>query len=188
MNESKPNRRVRYTKMVLRQSLLDLMETQPINKITVTDICTKADINRGTFYAYYSDPYDLLVQIEQGLYDIIKESIGKTLVLKPIVTTRGIFDLIAQNGDLCRILFSEFGDKEFLKRIIMINHNGWIEGWRASIKSATDSELEWLYTFTINGSIGIIQKWIQDGMRESTAEISELVEKFSNYGLHSLIK
>lgn len=49
----KENRRVRYTKMVLRQSLLELLEEKPIEKITVSDLCSRADLNRTTFYLFY---------------------------------------------------------------------------------------------------------------------------------------
>ena len=82
------DRRVRYTKLVLRQSLLELMRDRPINKINVTDICERADINRGTFYAHYADQYDLLAQIENELYEEIKRSIEKSLNADTLSATR----------------------------------------------------------------------------------------------------
>ena len=48
MSEKKIDRRVRYTKMVLRESLLELMKTKPVVKITTTELCKHADINRNT--------------------------------------------------------------------------------------------------------------------------------------------
>lgn len=44
----------------LRQALLELLKTKPIDKISVLDICATAQINKMTFYKYYSDKYDLL--------------------------------------------------------------------------------------------------------------------------------
>lgn len=64
MPEKKQDARVRYTKMVIRNSLLELLRIKPIAKITVTEICERADINRATFYAHYSDPSDLLHSLE----------------------------------------------------------------------------------------------------------------------------
>ena len=49
------DRRTKYTKSVIRQALFDLLKEKPLNKITVTDICKMADINRSTFYSYYED-------------------------------------------------------------------------------------------------------------------------------------
>ena len=68
MPGKKQDARVRYTKMVVKSSLLELMQTKPVAKITVTEICEKAGINRATFYSHYSDPTDLLHSIEPVSY------------------------------------------------------------------------------------------------------------------------
>ena len=39
----KSDRRVRYTRMVLKQALLSLMLERPITRITVTEICERAE-------------------------------------------------------------------------------------------------------------------------------------------------
>ena len=62
--EKKDNRKVRYTKMVTRDSLMELMKTRSILNIAVKDICDLADISRSTFYDHYKDQFDLLRQIE----------------------------------------------------------------------------------------------------------------------------
>ena len=49
------DRRVKYTKMVLRNALIKLLETKPISRITIKEICEEADINRTTYYAHYTD-------------------------------------------------------------------------------------------------------------------------------------
>ena len=55
----KIDRRVRYTKEAIRESFFALLEQKPVEKISVTEICRGADINRGTFYSHYTDPFDL---------------------------------------------------------------------------------------------------------------------------------
>ena len=52
------DRRVKYTKMIIRETFINLLEKKNINKITVSEICKEADINRATFYRYYLDVYD----------------------------------------------------------------------------------------------------------------------------------
>ena len=68
------DRRVKYTKKVIKDTLLELLQKKDISSITVKEICDLADINRGTFYRYYLDVYDLLKNIEQEFIDEIKES------------------------------------------------------------------------------------------------------------------
>ena len=48
------------TKKVLAYALKSLMETRPLNKITVGDICEACDMNRKSFYYHFQDKYDLV--------------------------------------------------------------------------------------------------------------------------------
>ena len=76
--------RVRYTKMVLQQALLKIMQAKDIDKITIKELCEEAQINRGTFYLHYQTPNDLLMEIEQecgftntsNFYRLFKKQMG----------------------------------------------------------------------------------------------------------------
>ena len=59
------DRRVKYTKKIIKETTLSLLKEKDISKITISEICTLADINRATFYRYYLDIYDLLEKIEE---------------------------------------------------------------------------------------------------------------------------
>ena len=67
MSDKKTDHRVRYTKMVIKESLLKLLTERSINKVTVTDICSEAGINRNTFYTHYANQFELLSTIENEL-------------------------------------------------------------------------------------------------------------------------
>ncbi len=71
MKSKNADRRVKYTKMVIKNSLVKFLKEKPISKITVKEICEDADINRATFYAHYTDQYDLLQRIENEIIDDI---------------------------------------------------------------------------------------------------------------------
>lgn len=180
----KTDRRVLYTKMVLKQSLLELLRERPIEKITVKDICEKADINRGTFYTHFTDPYNLLEQIENELFGEILASIETSLKAEAISGLLvKIFESILKNSDLCRVLFSDYGDKAFLRRIINIARDRSVAEWKRMIPAVKDEQMELLYLFYANGCVAIIQHWVLNGMRESPQELSEMIEKLSLRGL-----
>ncbi len=63
MKNTKDDRRVKYTKMVLKESFIKLLEKKDISQITIKEICEDADINRATFYAHYNDQFDLMHKI-----------------------------------------------------------------------------------------------------------------------------
>jgi AcrR family transcriptional regulator len=188
MRNDVADRRIRQTKAFLRQSLLELMKEKPVNHITVKDICLKADVNRGTFYAHYATPGDLLAQIENDLYEQIRHSLDKSLKNETLsVLLQEIFGSIKENGDLCRIIFSEFGDKEFLQKIINLARDRCLQEWKRYMTKEDPAQVERLYTYSAGGSVSVIQQWILGGFRESSQEIAAFVEKASNQGLRAFI-
>ena len=60
MGETKIDRRRRYTLSVIQEAFFALLAEVGFAKMTVADICRRADINRGTFYLHYEDKFALL--------------------------------------------------------------------------------------------------------------------------------
>lgn len=178
MAYEKADLRVRYTKMVIKESLLELMKEQPISKITVTIICRKANINRNTFYSHYMNQFDLLTNIENELYEEIRHVVEYTMNHE----TSGnlsyeICKYIKANSKICEVLFSENGDKELLERILYISHDLNIEKWRKEVKYFDQKLFDKWYTFTAYGSIAIIKDWVNGGMKESPSKIAAFINK-----------
>lgn len=53
---------------------MDMMQTSTLEKISVTNLCRKAGVNRTTFYACYEDVYDLARKVVTGLQERIEET------------------------------------------------------------------------------------------------------------------
>ena len=100
------DRRVKYTKKIITETFLNLLKEKEINKITVSEICNIADINRATFYRYYLDTYDLLEKIEQ---DFILELVDVTNNDKDTsvsIFTHDILEVFLNNKELVKIIFN----------------------------------------------------------------------------------
>ena len=69
METKKEDRRVRRTKKLLTQALTQLLQQKQVNEITVKELTDLADMNRGTFYLYYKDIFDMLEKIEDELFE-----------------------------------------------------------------------------------------------------------------------
>ena len=66
--ENKPDgRRVRMTKLLLKNALIDIMKTKSIHLISIKEICEEADVNRSTFYRHYNTQYDLYDEIIEDI-------------------------------------------------------------------------------------------------------------------------
>ena len=75
---TKNNQRTRLSKILLKNALMDLLsEKGSVTKISVRELCERADLNRSTFYAHYSEPKELLEEVEAELLDATREHLQK---------------------------------------------------------------------------------------------------------------
>ena len=90
IKDNKESRRVQMTKKLLRESVIELMEQKPLNKISIKDICDNADVNRTTFYKYYGDQFELVKEAEDEVLEKLGEFLGNlksdTLVISMLET------------------------------------------------------------------------------------------------------
>lgn len=62
------------SRKLINEALADLLTEKPLDKITVTDVVSKADINRGTFYAHYKDIPDVVDHLIQQTFSAIRDA------------------------------------------------------------------------------------------------------------------
>jgi AcrR family transcriptional regulator len=187
METIKMDRRARYTRMVLKQSLLELMRDRPISKISVKELCEKADVNRTTFYAHYKDIDELLKQIEDELFETVRTSLENGLGEESVsAMVMDILSGLKENEELCKVLFSAYGDKDCLEKMLRFAHDKTIAAWRRLSPSVSDAQMDKLYLFFSSGSVAVIRQWVLTGMQESPANIALFIDRLSCMGLESL--
>lgn len=185
MNTKKTDRRVKYTKMVIRNSFIKLLKQKPISKITIKEICENADVNRATFYAHYQNQYDLLNKIEARLIDDINAYLSnyefKDNMDIASKMLEKILDYVKENSDIFDILLISNGDMTFQNEFIKI-----ITKQHFSPETRSDSlskeDAAYIFSFSSSGSIGVIQKWLKDDMKKPTNELAELILKIAARG------
>lgn len=62
------------SRKLINDALADLLTEKPMDKITVTDVVSRADINRGTFYAHYKDIPDVVDHLIQQTFSVIQDA------------------------------------------------------------------------------------------------------------------
>ena len=175
----KTDARVRYTKMMIQQTFLDLLMQKPISKITVKEICDIAQINRATFYKHYQDTYDLLEQFQseaiQGLLALIENSSEKSTeqILVSILT------IMKENKDMFKKFSAMKEDKSFSFRLAVscfekMNERRMENGGSASAFSGI------YFGYLAGGTSGIIEYWMRSGMKESPADIAHTILKLNS--------
>lgn len=176
MKNSGMDRRIKYTRKAIRQSFLELLTIKPLGKITVKEICDKADINRATFYAHYADVYELLQKIEEVFYQELQGTVkGMVQESYTCILPIEILRKIKENKRLCRVIFGTYGDKEFLRKLMYFAKEESLEDWKKLHPNVEDEKLEWLYGFIVNGCAGIIQQWVETGFQAEPEELARFM-------------
>src|SRR5699024_6037569 len=183
----KLDRRKKYTRMVLKNSLITLLKEKELSAITVKEICAYADINRSTFYTHYQDQYDLLSQIEEEIIEEMTKTLKRHHFAKEkesIQMTEKLLEYIKDQKDICQTLLLSNNGKNIEKRIMDIAKDFLISN---TIPTKT-VEATYLSTFIVSGAIHEIKDWLTHDTLETPKQIAEMINYFSHYGLGYLKK
>ena len=178
--------RIRYTKRAIQESFFKLLKEKPVNKITVKSICELSEINRATFYKYYTDPFDLLKQIEAEfilkLQQLIETADNKDITQTLII----ILSAIKKNAEIYTLLISENGDSNFFNHVLLDSYRIKNPIMKALLPSMSQTHQEWFYYFMTHGCTSILLSWVHNGMKEEPLEVAQFINKLNNIMLKEL--
>lgn len=169
--------RTRYTKMMIRESFIQLLKEQPVSKITVTKICEMAEINRATFYRYYEDALDLLQKLEQELLEEILNSLSQFEQLSIRESFIQLLEHLKKRGEWFQIIGSSHGDPQFASRILSVCYENASFLIQKFFPHLTGTQKKWLYYFLAHGYGGLLGCWLDNGLQEPTEEIARFAEE-----------
>lgn len=186
-NDKKTDRRVLYTKMFLKESLLELMKTKPVDKITPTELCRHAGINRNTFYSHYYTVREVLNEIEDEFSDQVADSLKSMLSSADIFSLLNrVCELIYERKDFCKVLLSANGDVIFLKKVLELYSDMIMSEWAQRGIRLDGDPMKMVYDYVVQGSIAIIRAWATDDMKAPPGEIAQLIGKVTIGGISAL--
>ncbi len=168
--------RVRYTKMVIENNFLELLQEKPVAKITVTELCQKAQINRATFYKHYLDVPDLLEKLEEKLFDQIRD-IFRNHSLDFERSLLNLMEHTRKEGMRFMVLGTENGDPNLMAKTFRLCYENAYPIVERNLPQMKNAQREMLYQFMSQGAGAILTYWIQDDMRMQPEEVVKLIMK-----------
>lgn len=184
---TKNNQRTRLSKMLFKNALMDLLkEKGSINKVSVRELCDRAELNRSTFYAHYQEPNDLLIEIETELLDATEEHLKKIGAENEIGAHKYILSFlqyIRQNDKPFRALLIDSTDPEFRSRFMQQSIIQFVENLRIVLPKELE---QYIFSYILNGSTGIIIQWIRSDYAADENEIVNLLFSINNSALVNL--
>ncbi len=162
------NKRKKESMKRIEKVFIELIQTKELDKISVSDICKRAKLNRTTFYANYTDIYGLADTIrdklERELFDLYKEEYIQGVNSNDYLK---LFHHIKDNQLLYQIYF-KLGYNNNYK---IINYDGDL-AQKYFPKGFIDYHME----FFKAGITQIIKMWLKSGCKESPEDMFEIIK------------
>lgn len=183
-NPEKPlDRRVRRTRQAIKESLISLMETKPLSEVTVKEVMERADVNRATFYAHFSNLEDLERSIEvdianKVIFDVEREVDAQDMSVSGLSP---VFSRLLGDRDACTWLVgpqsSGYGKQVLCAHAREKCVRIWVSRGMAREKA------ECLFDFAFDGAFGVLAHWLaEDRDPESTLQtLSDIVRATLTY-------
>ncbi|RQO42563.1 hypothetical protein DBR39_01410 [Chryseobacterium sp. KBW03] len=176
---TKEDRRVKFTKLVLREALLDLLKEKSINQISVAELCRLADVNRNTFYSHYNGPYEILNVIENEMFEELAIAIENLENVENIILVA--CRTLERNAKASKLIFSEGSMRNILLKALQLVKEKQYNTVTYNRMSKTDLELaEKVYLFNESGTIALINDWIKNDFREPVESVAKTITLFVN--------
>lgn len=191
MNEtSHTDPRTRKTKRAIRNAFAKLLSEKEINDITVRDVAELAEINRKTFYRYYSGIYQVVDEIENEIVRSYEQILGEIDFKQDINNPYRIFErltaTINTNLDFYGYLLSMQGNVSLVSKISEMLKSKTMDTLMLHIPM--DAHIaDIMLDYVISGMVAVYQHWFNAGRREPIELLSETLSMLSFSGINGIM-
>lgn len=165
---TKNNQRFQDSEKKIQSALLELLKTEKAQDITVQDICKKAEVNRTTFYAHFSDIRELTesseIQIREAIMMAFQEDGSEQ-----------------QSGEQWQLFFlhsmEDYGNFYHLYFQYHKNEpaqNGPAQVWLSTVYGQLDRYRQVFYQAGVEA---ILRQWAENGCKDSPEEIQSIISQ-----------
>ena len=183
----KTDLRVVKTRANIRNVLVEIMSEKPISRISVSEICESARINRKTFYRHYRTVSDVLEELENEFLKEFSEHLQSGSLLNIGAVVRGVSNTVKLHRD-------------FFARLMRYNPEIFTSGrmklaLRRAISAAlrnigagnSETELNAISEFIVSGVLSVYASWFGDGCREDIDALAGISVKTAVRGLSAFV-
>ncbi len=162
----------------MRAALLSLMKDYPFDRISISQLCTKAGVNRSTFYAHYDDLDSLLADTEQkNIFEPITQALGN----KPMFDGNwfnhdvllGFVTFLYDHQDIL-LAYRHQSDSIWFRQVKAF-FDRYVSPLSQQQVAAFSRKADYVYTFYLAGVTKIICHWADRDFQETPEEITQIL-------------
>ncbi|MCK1981458.1 MULTISPECIES: TetR/AcrR family transcriptional regulator [Peribacillus] len=194
-NNTGVDRRIRKSKMALKESLISLMQNKDFRDISITDIVELADLNRGTFYKHYQYKEELLEEVmEDVIADLIisyrepYKNVEIFTIKELTASVIKIFEHVANFANIYTLLLKSNAWPTLLERICNELKKLPLEDLEDYLPNPKIN-IELASSYQAYAILGMIIEWVNTGFKYSADYMAEqLLEILNNKSVNSVFK
>lgn len=168
----KRNKNAVRSKRLLVEAYVQLMQTMPSEKITVTALVNEAGLNRSTFYAHFDRVEDILEYIGEDIVESLTQTLSKLkqedVLNDPLPMMLQISDFIEERKDFFKKLSCSKTANDFLWQL----EEMFVARLQRDTRENISPEEMICLRFWACGYIGICRDWLRGKAEMSLRDIS----------------
>lgn len=163
------DRRIRRSKKLLGQALVDLTLEKSYEEITIQEITNRADVGYRTFFRHFADKDDLLKDVLATTLMELRELIGPPA---PEMLANPEFDILEENYGV--ILFEHIQTHSDLYKVLLRSERSVIESlvsfaigeFKLNFVRLTNSDIpsEIIANHIVSSTFALVQWWLDNDM------------------------
>ena len=167
------------SKKLITSALADLLSEKPLDKITVTDVVNRAQINRGTFYAHFSDVPDVIHHLILGIFSTIRQALAdEPLQLTEIPHTllKRIQAYLEEDMEFCHKVMNSGAAQMMQEELVHLVVDYMLQ--HESLFGFGDHRLyELTIRFCAGGLVNLYREWFAGKMELSLEQLTQEAER-----------
>ena len=171
----KSNQRFQETDKKIRQVFLQLMSEKDLSHTTVQDICKGCNINRSTFYAHYTDIFDLLSKIETSIRMDMYDSFHDTDASPENFLDPEYFEIIISHIGKHRNFYRAYLDgcgKNAIEDGFFQLREYVFKPYLLKLGVTSEAQINYHFTFFNSGFVAVVKQWLYSGCIETPRELA----------------
>lgn len=167
----KNNKRRKESIRKIEKVFIEMLQSKEIDKISVSQVCKEAELNRSTFYSNFIDIFDLAEKVKSHLEEEFLD------------LYRAEYEHKSSTNNFLKLFYHIKENQIFYKTYFKLNSdNSYNIGYDTKLaeKYFDSKHIDYHIEFFQAGFNAIIKKWLNGGCQETPEEINEiLVEEYS---------
>ena len=167
------------SRKLINMALADLLQEKPLNKITVTDVVRRAEINRGTFYAHYTDIPDVIHHVIQEIFANLREQVfeqPQRVEDLPYFLVQRLRQILEDNRDFCQKVMTS-GASELLEQELVELVTEYLVQNESRFNSGPHPDYVITIRFCAGGLCTLYRDWFTGQLTMPLEELSDRAER-----------